>query len=235
MAAVKKAEIVYPDSDGKPMADNTKQFEAIVYLKKGFDVLFHDDPNVFVAGDLLWYPVEGKPKVRRAPDTMIVFGRPKGHRGSYMQWREAGVGPQVVFEVLSPGNDEPEMARRFQFYQRYGVEEYYIFDPDAGTLVGYHRGKRDRLTTIPDLQNWVSPRLQVFFRVAGDRLTVIRTDGRTFLTVEEWALALKEVQRQLDHERQRADQERQRAERAEAQLAEQMRRIAELEARLRKK
>lgn len=32
--------IIYPDSDGRPMADNTKQFELIVLIKKklGFAV-----------------------------------------------------------------------------------------------------------------------------------------------------------------------------------------------------
>jgi hypothetical protein len=34
------ATIVYPESDGQPMADNTKQFECIVFLKKNLDVLF---------------------------------------------------------------------------------------------------------------------------------------------------------------------------------------------------
>ncbi len=51
--------IEYPDSDGQPMADNTVQFRWIQTLQGGLDVLFRDDPNVFVAGDLLWYPVEG--------------------------------------------------------------------------------------------------------------------------------------------------------------------------------
>jgi len=41
------------------MADNTKQFRWIVTIKEGLEWLFQDDPNVFVAGDLLWYPVEG--------------------------------------------------------------------------------------------------------------------------------------------------------------------------------
>jgi len=45
--------IIYPDSDGKPMADNTKQFDWITTLVGGLQVLFIDDPNVFVAGDLL--------------------------------------------------------------------------------------------------------------------------------------------------------------------------------------
>ena len=127
-------EIVYPDSDGKPMAENTKQFRWIVTIQGGLDALFKDDPNVFVAGDLLWYSVEGKPSIRLAPDAMVVFGRPKGDRGSYQQWREDGIPPQVVFEVLSPGNTLGEMLEKLRFYERYGVEEFYIYDPDHGAL-----------------------------------------------------------------------------------------------------
>ena len=61
----------------------------------GGRIVFRDDPNVFVAGDLLWYPVEGDPKTRMAPDTMVAFGRPKGYRGSYKQWVEGGSRPIV--------------------------------------------------------------------------------------------------------------------------------------------
>jgi hypothetical protein len=52
-------EIVYPKSDGKPLADNTVQFHLIMKVQGGIDALFADDSNVFVPGDLLWYPVEG--------------------------------------------------------------------------------------------------------------------------------------------------------------------------------
>ncbi len=55
---VPRTEIIYPDSDGKPMADNTRQFRYIVTIQGGIAALFADNPNVFVAGDLLWYPVE---------------------------------------------------------------------------------------------------------------------------------------------------------------------------------
>ena len=65
---------------------------------------------------------------------MVAFGRPKGYRGSYKQWEEDGIAPQVVFEILSPGNRRDEMVRKFAFYERYGVEEYYIYDPDTGDL-----------------------------------------------------------------------------------------------------
>lgn len=82
---------------------------------------------MFVAGDLLWYPQPGDNKIRQAPDTMAVFGGPKGDRSSYQQWEEGNIPPQVVFEILSPGNPLKEMARKFKFYEQYGVEEYYIY------------------------------------------------------------------------------------------------------------
>jgi Uma2 family endonuclease len=122
--------IIYPESDGKPMADNTKQFRWIVLIKENLECLFAQNQQVFVAGDLLWYPVENHPEIRVAPDIFVVFGRPKGDRSSYLQWEENNLAPQVVFEILSPGNTVKEMNKKLEFYNRYGVEEYYIYDPD---------------------------------------------------------------------------------------------------------
>ncbi len=84
------------------------------------DWLFANNADVFVAGDLLWYPVEGDNKTRQAPDVMVAFGRPKGERGSYQQWKENNIPPQVVFEILSPGNTPTEMTRKLLFYDRHG-------------------------------------------------------------------------------------------------------------------
>ena len=75
-------DIDYPDSDGQPMAENTLQYRWIVTIEGNLDRLFHARPDVFVAGDLLWYPVQGDPTIRMAPDALVVFGRPKGDRGS---------------------------------------------------------------------------------------------------------------------------------------------------------
>ncbi len=88
-----QSEVIYPDSDGQPMANNTRQFRWIVVIQQNLDLLFADDPNVFVAGDLFWYPVQGKPNIVNAPDVMVVFGRPKGDRGSYQQWNEQDISP----------------------------------------------------------------------------------------------------------------------------------------------
>ena len=98
------AQITYPQSDGQPMADNTKQIRWIVTIQGGLDALFRADSPVFVADDLLWYPVEGRSDMCMAPDVLVAVGRPKGDRGSYLQWEEGGIAPQVVFEIRSPGN-----------------------------------------------------------------------------------------------------------------------------------
>ena len=73
-------EIIYPDSDGEPMAENTLQFRWIVTIKEGLERVFHDRPDVFVAGDLLWYPVEGDPKIRRPPTPWSPSAGPRDTR-----------------------------------------------------------------------------------------------------------------------------------------------------------
>jgi Uma2 family endonuclease len=151
------SELIYPDSDGQPMSDNTKQFRWIVLIKENLEILFAHDPQVFIAGDLLWYPVQGRPDIRVAPDAMVVFGRPKGDRGSYKQWVEENVAPQVVFEVLSPGNTVLEMNRKLLFYEHYGVSEYYLYDPDGINLGGFIRGDGNILEEISEMQGWASP------------------------------------------------------------------------------
>jgi Uma2 family endonuclease len=204
------AQIDYPDSDGQPMADNTKQFRWIVVIKENLELLFVNQPEVFVAGDLLWYPVEGDNAIRQAPDVMVVVGRPKGDRGSYRQWQEDNLAPQVVFEILSPGNRVGEMLRKLGFYDRHGVEEYYIYDPDKLELTGLLRGEQG-LEVIEEINGWVSPRLQIRFQITDEGLEIYRPDGQRFLTYSELGL-------ELEQERSRADQERSRAEQAQEQV-----------------
>jgi Uma2 family endonuclease len=207
------------------MSDNTLQFEWIVTIKEGHEDLFRDDDNVFVAGDLLWYPVEGHPEIRSAPDTLAAFGRPKGYRGSYMQWREGNVAPQVVWEVLSPGNYPAQLREKFNFYQLHGVEEYYQYDPDRGRLRGWVR-QGDALVEIPNIQGWKSPRTGVSMEIIDGELVLTRPDGEKFLSYPQLAQRRREAEARAAREHQRAEQERQQREQAQSQ-AEQERRERE--------
>ncbi len=203
-------EIIYPESDGKPMADNTEQYKWIVLIKENLETLFDDSPDVFVAADLLWYPLEDS-KVSAAPDVMVAFGRPKGRRGSYIQREEGDIPPQVVFEILSPSNTRAEMGRKLEFYDRHGVEEYYLYDPDRVTFSGWIRSG-GRLRPVENPQGWRSPRLGTTFDVKRTSLSICDLSGREFTTHSaERRRAEKEKQR-AEKERQRAEKERQRAE-----------------------
>ncbi len=187
--------IEYPDSDGQPMADNTLQYQWIETIKGGLDALFRDRPDVFVAADHLIYPVHGKPKVRQAPDVYVVFGRPKGHRGSYRVWEEDGLFPQVIFEVLSPGNGAAEMARKLLFYERYGAEEYYVYDPDRTTFSAYRRRPDGRFDDIDEPDGYISPRLGVRFDLSGSELVVRRANGDPLRTYVGEAVRGDEAER----------------------------------------
>lgn len=214
----------YPESDGKPIAENTLQFQWIVTIQGGLDACYRDNPEVFVAGDNLWYPVEGDPKIRMAPDIYVVSGRPKGVRGSYLQWLEDNIPLHVVFEVASPGNRPGELRKKFLFYERYGVEEYYFYDPFRNILKGWLRSD-DKLQVIKDMDGWVSPRTKVLFQWNGKDLAPVGPDGKVFATylelaaVREQAVQEKEVALLEKEEAvQQKTEAQRRAERLAAQL-----------------
>jgi Uma2 family endonuclease len=200
--------IVYPESDGKPIADNSKQFRWIGVLAGNLAALFRDVADVLVAGNMFWYPVEGETEIRNAPEVFVVFGRRKGDRGSYQQWQEGNVPVTVTFEVLSPGNDVWEMDDKLAFYEEYGVEEYYLYDPDNNRFkVWVRRG--EVLRRVRPLDGFVSPRLGIRFDLSGPEMVVYYPDGRRFLTFEE-----------LEAERARAEKRADLAEQLAARLAE---------------
>jgi Uma2 family endonuclease len=211
--------IKYPESDGKPMADNTLQYRWIVTIQGGIDAMFRDDPQVFVAGDLLWYPVEGNNKIAVAPDIMVVFDRPKGDRGSYLQWKENNIAPQVVFEILSPSNTLTEMAKKLKFYDEYRVEEYYLYDPDKNDLTGWLR-KDSELQVIEVINNWISPRLKIKFIFGELELEIYRPDGGKFLSYVELETQRQLAEQRANLEAQRANLEAQKAQRLAEKLRE---------------
>jgi Uma2 family endonuclease len=180
------------------LADNTKQARWIVVLFDNLLALFHAIPDVFIAADLLWYAVEGEPDQRVAPDVLVVFGRPKGDRGSYRQWEEDNVPVTVAFEILSPNNTRQEMADKLAFYDDHGVEEYYLYDPDKNHLTVYRR-QGQVLRRVRKVDGFVSPRLRIRFDLSGEEMVVFGPDGQRFLSFEEL---------QAEHQKLKADQDR---------------------------
>ena len=221
-------EIIYPCSDGQPMADSTIQYKLIVTIKEGCELLLKDDPNVFIAADLLWYPVEGRTDISQAPDVMVVFGRPKGDRRSYLQFREDNIPPQVVFEIRSFSDSQIKMNKKCSFYNRYGVEEYYVYDPAQNELTGWQRIE-GMLEVIEPIEGWISPRLGVRFELGSEGLEIYRPDGQKFLSYSELDEQRELERRRAEQQFQRAEGQFQRAEEA-SQRAEEASQRAEQEA-----
>lgn len=174
---------LYPDSDGKLMADNTLQYRWIVLLVSNLKHLFRGQ-TVFVAGDLLWYPqqVTAPPAPAQAPDAMVVFGRSDGDRRSYKQWEEENIAPHVVFEILLESNSATEMLKKQQFYRQYGVLEMFFYDPKSYEFLGMVRSSQGlEFEAITPLNfPWTSPMLGVRFEMFADGLALFYPNGEPF-------------------------------------------------------
>ena len=81
-------------------------------------------------------------------------------------------------------------------YQQYGVLEYDVYDPDNGPLSGWLRAS-DRLVAMPEMADFVSPRLQIRFDPGDgpDNLRIFGPDGTRFLTFAERVQKAKADQR----------------------------------------
>lgn len=201
-----EAEIVYPETDGAPLGEGTLQVGWIIKLFNGFDWFYRRHQNVFVAADLFWYPVRGEPQIVRAPDIMIAFDRPKGHRSTYLQWKEAGVAPQFVMEILSPSITPRDRELLLRFYDRYSVEEYYEYDPEADELKVWVRTNRGLVPIEVPPSGFVSPRVGVRFEAPGGvPMRVIDPEGNPFLSYSEVVEQTKRVREDREKLRKEAD------------------------------
>lgn len=218
-------QVEYPESDGQPVGETDTHITLLLYLLGTLRDYFREDPNVYVAGNLFVYYVEGDPTQVVCPDVFVVKGVPRGERRVYKVWEE-GKGPDVVFELTSKKTRYQDLGVKKGLYEALGVQEYFIFDPLGEYLrpplmafrltpEGYRQVREEPL---------VSQVLGLRLEVEGNflRLVDLRT-GERLLTPQE----AYEARRRAEE---RAAEEAEARRRAEAEL-ERLR--AELE-RLRK-
>lgn len=207
-------EIANFPEDFIPQTDAHLQW--ILTIKENLQSIFRKQTDVYIAGDMYCYLDKNQPNLRVSSDVMVVFGRPKGDRSSYKVWKEANVMPQVVFEILSPSHSKKEMKDKFALYEKYGVQEYYLYNPENNQFYAWWRDViTDRLQIellIPDL---VSPLLGIRFEIQSDKLHIYRPAGTEFLTRAQQDEINEALQAELDELRfakkqalQQAEQER---------------------------
>jgi Uma2 family endonuclease len=130
------AEIFYPESDGKPMAETDEHLDQMLYLVAALKLWFAKRRRVYVAGNNLVYYVKGDTRQRVSPDVYIVKGIEKRKRRVYKLWEERK-SPCVAIEISSKGTRREDLVTKFRLYRDVlRVKEYYIFDPLREYLPG---------------------------------------------------------------------------------------------------
>ena len=124
VGAVRADDVFYPSSDGRPMAENMWQAEAI--MNAGGD-LGSARPKALVAADILVYPEKGNRRNNIAPDVLVGLGLGTHKRSSYFVWEE-GKPPDWVLEVASPSTKKKDLDDKRRKYAEMGVPEYWMFD-----------------------------------------------------------------------------------------------------------
>ena len=232
--AARADDVFYPSSDGKPMAENMWQGDAIVGVTVD---LRSARPNALVAADILMYPEEGNNRKSIAPDVLVAFGIGTHKRMSYFVWAE-GKPPDWVLEVASPSTNRRDLNYKRDFYAAMGVPEYWLFDA-KGDVFPRGTPRLQGLKLVDGEYRPLEPRL-----VGGERMIHsealgldVRVDGE-LLRFRDTASG-KDVRRwdevRADEEQARAATEQAQAAKEQAlAAAEQARAEAEQEAAQRK-
>jgi Uma2 family endonuclease len=213
MNLVESAEsIIYPSSDNKPVAETFIHFYAIITTLEVLKQYLEGQQVTVLANQFLYY-AQGYPKLRVAPDVMVIYDVAPGGRDNYKMWEE-GQTPSVVFEMTSASTQEQDKVTKKSFYEQMGVEEYWLFDPKGEWVTGQLQGYRLAPVTVEGEETELyvpitdsrSEPLKLRVQVEGQVLGFYREDtGEKLLLPTELAEELRRTAVSLEQANQRAE------------------------------
>ncbi len=197
-------EIVYPEQRETDMGETLLYYKIISYFWNALTTFLAEREDVFVAANMNLYYEKDTPQKWYAPDILAAFGVENYDRSSYRVWQE-GIFPQVIFEVASERTWDNDIGGKYRFYEEFGVEEYYVLDPEFAFLpapmMAYHRDKeRLLLTNITDRRIF-SPRLGLEIVQNEQNFRLFNPQTNEFLRT------LTESEREITESEQRANTE----------------------------
>jgi Uma2 family endonuclease len=199
------SEIIYPSSDGEPLAETQQHVLAILMTLALLRLYLQEQPAVVFADQFLYY-IEGNPRARVAPDVMVVFDIDKRLYANYKIW-EGKQTPAIIFEVTSAGTRETDWNFKKTLYEQLGVTEYWLFDPYGEWITeqlqgyrlnedGVYKPIRDNCSEVLQLKLQAEEYLIGFYRL---------DNGEKLLTPEELYSANLAANQRADREKERAD------------------------------
>ena len=222
---VAQSEIFYPSADGEPVAETYDHLYVLLTTLEVLKQYLAETQATVLANQFLYY-AQGYPKLRVAPDVMIIFDVTPGGRDNYKIWEEGQV-PSVVFEMTSSGTKDQDQIFKKTLYEQLGVKEYWLFDPKSEWQEEQLRGYRLRGEIYETISDNRSEPLKLRLQAEGRLINFYREDtGEKLLIPDELAQALRDEVVARQQAEAQAESERQRAEQAQAQ-------VEQLKARLR--
>ena len=202
LETVAKTDIIYPSSDGEPVAETYIHLYAILTTLEVLKQYLSGQQGTVLANQFMYYS-QGLPRMRVAPDVMVIFNVEPGGRDNYKIWEEKEV-PQVIFEMTSPGTKNQDQEFKKTLYEQLGVKEYWLFDPKGEWIPEQLKGYRLRNTVYEVIEDNRSEPLQLQLKVEGQLIGFYREDtGKKLLIPEELATALQEKETELQQEKQK--------------------------------
>lgn len=199
------SEIIYPSSDGEPLAE-TQQHVLAILMALALLRLYLQEQQAVVFADQFLYYIEGNSRARVAPDVMVVFDIEKRLYANYKIW-EGQQTPAIIFEVTSAGTKETDWNFKKTLYEQLGVTEYWLFDPYGEWITeqlqgyrlnedGVYKPIRDNCSEVLQLKLQAEEYLIGFYRL---------DNGEKLLTPEELYSANLAANQRADQEKARAD------------------------------
>jgi Uma2 family endonuclease len=230
-------EIFYPSSDGEPLAESYDHLYVMMTTLAMLLTHLKGQQATVLSNQFLYY-AQGFPRLRVAPDMMVIFNVPPGGRDNYKIWEEGQV-PAVIFEMTSSGTKTKDDIEKKYLYESLGVTEYWQFDPRGEWITEQLRGFRlqgDEEPVYVPISDNRSEVLQLQLAVEDKIIGFYRLDnGVKLLSVDELNLALEQQSQRIEAESQRAeaasqraDREAQRTRELEAQIAQYQQQLGEL-------
>ncbi|HEV3006745.1 MAG TPA: Uma2 family endonuclease [Pirellulales bacterium] len=224
-AAAGSAEVDYPTSDGRPLAETPLHRDVLVTSIEVLDEYFAAEPNVYVSGNMLVYYEPGNKRKHVSPDVFVVRGVPKNKpRDYYLVWEEEHA-PDIVIEITSKSTcDEDADEKMILYRDTLQVSEVYLFDPRAEyldpPLQGYRlrNGRYERITAQD--KRLASDVLGLHLETNGDELRFHDPAVGQWLPTNKEVIAAAKAQTKAAKAQTKAAQAQAKAAEAQAKAAE---------------
>ena len=199
-------EVLYPCSDGHFLPGDPLQVFAIMNVFMALTCHFYRTERVYIGIDMYLYYERGDPDKRVAPDLFVVLDLEERGRSVYKLWEE-GKPPCFALEVISPDSEIRNTVEKRNLYERLGIREHFMFQPDPEReeprLVGHRLIGGAYQPVFPEPGGGLrSETLGVLFHEDGEKLRVRDlATGKDYpwgTEIREWQEAEAEARRRAE-------------------------------------